>query len=339
MHESDESIPMIWRVLILGVISLFVASLVAETLTPMAAFAEREHGRQGEASRVDDATVERAKAAYKEWKRSEVDIEIVGGKPVKHGQMTYMAFVLLETDDATFQCGGSLIERTFVLTAAHCVEDLQGRVAPPDDFVVVLGDAEVSQIGAQYVRSVIRVFRHPDWNPATFANDVAILELSSPLPMNIAAPIEYVGSRQTTFDRAGQKALVAGWGAISAEGPVSKRLLRTDLNIVSDAGCANAYASEFIPAVMICAAFRRKDSCEGDSGGPLLAKELIGYRIKKKKRKKGKKRKKKRIPIYNHVQMGVVSWGYGCAEPGFPGVYARLSAPGINDFIVEVTQP
>jgi trypsin len=112
-------------------------------------------------------------------------------------------------------------------------------------------------------------------------------------------------------------------------------LRSANLDVVGSAACDEAYEAfgGIIPALMVCAAFQGRDSCQGDSGGPLFAREVIGFDVKKKKKKKGKKRKKVRIPITREVQMGIVSFGIGCADPGFPGVYTRISAPGINDFI------
>jgi secreted trypsin-like serine protease len=77
---------------------------------------------------------------------------------------------------------------------------------------------------------------------------------------------------------------------------------------------------------MFCAKANGKDSCQGDSGGPIFAREIIGTNNKGK-------------AIYRNTQVGTVSWGIGCARRQFPGVYAQLSAPGINDFIRGVITP
>jgi secreted trypsin-like serine protease len=107
--------------------------------------------------------------------------------------------------------------------------------------------------------------------------------------------------------------------------------------MVGDASCQAIYATapqQFDPAIMICAGATNRDSCQGDSGGPLFAQEFVGFKTKKKKTKSGKKRKKK-VAVYRQVQSGIVSWGIGCADPSFPGVYTRLSSPTINNFVAQ----
>jgi secreted trypsin-like serine protease len=156
------------------------------------------------------------------------------------------------------------------------------------------------------------------------------------VPANIAQPLAIVGSGETRFDVAGEPVVVAGWGRTVESNPVTEdRLRAANLNVVSNASCAAAYgADDFVQSVMVCAAFKGRDSCQGDSGGPLFARDIIGFDVKKKKKKKkGHKRKKVRIPIVREVQTGIVSFGIGCAEPEFPGVYTRLSNGNINEFI------
>ncbi len=307
MQSAD---PIRWRLGLLALAVLLVVALAGEALLPATVAAERERKRNG------------------------VNTEVVGGKPVAQETFRFMTFVRIAVPGGSLRCGGSLIAPQFVLTAAHCVED-----ADAEALTLTIGRAVLTDGGKGIVRGVVDVALHPHWNPQTSANDVAVLELSAAVPEGVARPLALVGAGETRFDDAGQPVVVAGWGRTSEFGPSSDRLLSANLNVVSDAACAAAYGGDFAQVVMVCAAFQGRDSCQGDSGGPLFAREVIGFDIKKKKKKKGKKRKRVRVPIYREVQMGIVSFGEGCAEPGFPGVYTRISAPGINDFIVEVVDP
>ncbi|KAF5286944.1 hypothetical protein FQR65_LT12403 [Abscondita terminalis] len=103
---------------------------------------------------------------------------------------------------------------------------------------------------------------------------------------------------------AGSPALVTGWGTLSSGGSSPTQLQKVTVNRVSSAECNAAYGS--ITDRMICYSAPGKDSCQGDSGGPLVA--------------EGK-------------QVGIVSWGYGCASPGYPGVYTKVPNPDIHNYI------
>ncbi len=259
-----------------------------------------------------------------------VEPEVIGGSGVNQGRYTFMAFV----NAGDFQCGGSLVAPSFVMTAAHCAtEDGSTTEIPASAYTIGIGRANLGELGAGNVWSVVDVTVHPDWDPVTFENDVAILELSSPVPAAIATPIPIVGPANTAFDGAGAYATVAGWGE-TERGYGSNQLLEASLRMVGDGGCKVAYGGEVYSGVMICATAKGKDSCYGDSGGPLFVKEVIGA-VTKKKHKKGKGKKKRRVPIYREIQTGIVSWGEDCADPYFPGVYTRLSNPSINSFVVQ----
>jgi secreted trypsin-like serine protease len=276
----------------------------------------------------------------------DVDAEVVGGHLVAQGTDSFMAIVLIDEPGGTILCGGSLIAPSFVLTAAHCVEDDNGRLFASGQYQLIIGLADLTgNIPAANVRGVSAIFQHPDWDPVTTDNDVAVLKLDQPVPAKIARPLRLTEDRQ--FDDAGEAVTVAGWGATSEGGNISLRLRAADVKVTSDAACASAYGHHFDPAVEICAASRGKDSCSGDSGGPLFA--SVPNRKKAHRggnpastESRGNRKGHDAKRHHGHgaksssgqpIAIGIVSFGRGCAEPGFPGVYTRLSAPPIHDFI------
>jgi secreted trypsin-like serine protease len=263
--------------------------------------------------------------------------EVVGGRPVPQGALSFVTLVLVDLGHGLYnQCGGSLIAPRYVLTAAHCVEDRDGKLWPAEAFRLAIGQANVHWFDPDSGYRVSAVFQHPEWNAATFQNDAAVLQLTEPVPASIAAPFPFVDAGETAYDSAGQPVAVAGWGNTSQHGHVTDRLLQADLRIASEPACSQAYRSDFDSAVMICASFKGRDSCQGDSGGPLIAQEVSGFRTKKVKTGKNRKRTKS-IPMYRPAEiMGIVSFGQGCAQKGYPGVYTRLSNPDVNAFVTGV---
>jgi secreted trypsin-like serine protease len=278
------------------------------------------------------ATVLAAEAATaKRRTRRGAQPEIVGGRPVPQGTFPFMAFLGIDLGGGQgISCGGSVIAPTFVLTAAHCTGPDGGHDPPfaPSAYTVDIGQVHLDRLAPENRFGVVAVQRHPGWDPDTNqAFDVAVLQLDRPIPATLTAPLAFVGAGEARFDAAGQPVVVAGWGTTASGGFASSILLQADLAVVSDADCAASYGADFDAASMICAAAPGRDSCQGDSGGPLFANAIIGFTTKRKKRKK------KRIPIFAQTQVGIVSFGQGCADPGFAGVYARVSDPAINAFI------
>ncbi|MCC7024728.1 MAG: serine protease [Thermomicrobiales bacterium] len=322
---------------------LFAAVLIAGTLAPAAAMAgQKKHHAGGQAN---------GKPARD--RQGRVQTEIVGGHPVPQGVDTFMVYILIDAGKQKqqkqrkkkpvyIQCGGTLIDMTHVLTAAHCVA---GNQKTPQKFHLAIGQANIRSFKPGAGRPVAEVVLHPAYNPVTFANDVAVLRLTEAVDDEGIEPITIVGPGQTEFDEAGKPASVVGWGQISEQGPAPAQLRAADLRIASDQACGKAYRSGFDARVMICASYRHRDSCYGDSGGPLIAREQVGTRTVTKHRKhqrNGKRhhrqmgRQTKQVPVYENLsQIGIVSWGRGCAERGSPGVYTRLSDPGINAFIMD----
>ncbi|KAH8324517.1 hypothetical protein KR074_009276 [Drosophila pseudoananassae] len=174
-----------------------------------------------------------------------------------------------------------------VITAAHCIASTR-----PTSLSVRVGSTD-SNSGGQSVR-VSKILLHEDYDENTVANDVAVLRLESRLTLNAsvrAIPLAY------KVPRTADSARVSGWGAIGYQMPASSTLLAADVAIVDQDQCNRAYGG-LIQNVMICASSPGKDSCQGDSGGPLVS----GGKL-----------------------VGIVSFGNGCANPNYPGVYANVA--------------
>lgn len=225
--------------------------------------------------------------------------EVVGGQPAAEGEYPFMVGILHHGVSDRFQaqfCGGSLVSPDTVLTAAHCME---GENANTID--VLVGTNHLEPGGGTRVRAR-RIRVHPSYNPNTTDNDLAIIQLGPELPDEIVANIQ---PNQTGLAAPGVDATAIGWGARNYPGPPNypHDLYEVVVPMVSDADCAMAYPTDFIAHSMICAGETGRDTCGGDSGGPLLVPNGADW-----------------------VQAGITSFGEGCGLPGFPGVYTRVSS-------------
>ena len=228
---------------------------------------------------------------------------IVGGTPAVQGK--YPAQTFLELDGGAGFCGGTLIESTLVLTAAHCATDF-GEVLTAGRLRVGLGHVARNQISDFY--GVAGVDVHSGYDPLTARNDLALVRLDRPAPY---PPLRVIRTDESAKWSPPADATIIGWGTTSSGGATSNQLLEATAPMVADSACASAYGPDFDPNTMVCAGNGATDTCQGDSGGPLMVPDGPSAL----------------------VLAGVTSWGLGCADPDFPGVYVRLGAPQLNSWV------
>ncbi|MFD2687699.1 S1 family peptidase [Streptomyces phyllanthi] len=199
-------------------------------------------------------------------------------------------------------CGGVVVGRSTVLTAAHCLsEAVLG--APPErirDLKVIAGRGDLLSTAGQEI-PVRSVWVNPDYDSYTNAGDFAVLTLASSLPESSVIPMAAAGDPAY---QPGTEAVVYGWGDITGAGDYARSLHAARVTVMADAVCEEAYPGNtdgtYKSASMVCAGERAggRDACQGDSGGPLVAQGKV---------------------------IGLVSWGTGCGLAGSPGVYTRVS--------------
>lgn len=215
---------------------------------------------------------------------------IVGGEKTTIDRYPYQ--VSLQIKNQHF-CGGSVISAEWIVTAAHCVN---GMYLP---IFVKLGLSNLKEIGT--VIPVKSIIVHEKYNRRNSDFDIALIRLSTLLSFNDKTKAVSLPSQRDMFTN-GSLATVTGWGNLKSVGTRTKQLYKVEVPLVSYMECKLLYRGLLISQRMICAGFvdrGGKDACQGDSGGPLV---LDGKLI------------------------GIVSWGLGCAEANYPGVYTRVTA-------------
>jgi len=233
---------------------------------------------------------------------------IVGGTAAAEGAWPFAVALSL---NGRPWCGGSLVAADWVLTASHCLVARNGDPIPPSALSASVGRVRRDDPAAER-RRIVRVVQHPNYVGARMEADgfdIGLLQLDRPVAT--VQPVTLLGEADVaTLTRAGTGTTAIGWGAIREDGPGSSRLLQVDLPIVSLQRCREVYRDIGAHGRVVCAGLEQggRDSCQGDSGGPLLVRA-------------GGTGAAREI-----VQIGVVSWGYGCARPRAFGVYENVGA-------------
>lgn len=222
-------------------------------------------------------------------------MRIVGGRRAEpHSFPWTISFV----KEGRQHCGGALVTDRHVLSAGHCF-----KWDDKDKMVALIGLDSLSERTNVEERYLSKVIIHENFKSTAVRdeNDIAVATFDRPVAFNsIVRPICLPESGQN-FD--GRVGTIVGWGRLAVNGPSSDVLMKASLRILSDEECMNSELAKHIEPTMMCAFSNGKDGCQGDSGGPLLVFEGVG----------------------KYVLAGIVSWGIGCADPRYPGVYTKVT--------------
>ena len=237
---------------------------------------------------------------------------VVGGTRAEPGEFPWAVRL-------SVGCGGSLVTTQVVLTAAHCIS---GPTGSAGGITVTTGVVDLADDNAVKARSAY-VYKSPDYVSYDRGNDWALIRLAQPVTLPDAPTLTL--AENTEHDTG--EFTIMGWGADREGGSVQRWLLKATVPMVDDQTCGKAYrdsGANFVDDAMLCAGLFGTggvDTCQGDSGGPMVVKT-------------GDTR---------FVQVGIVSWGHGCAQAQFPGVYTQVSsyAVKINQAVKDVmfTEP
>ncbi|CAH2092293.1 unnamed protein product [Euphydryas editha] len=243
--------------------------------------------------------------------RKSVGVKIVGGYDTNIQSFPYQALLIIEKGEDFQQCGGSILNEYTILTAAHCLMDIAM-------VYVRTGSSDASYGGALSVSTNFTI--HPKYNQKTYDYDVGIVKLSNPIHIDGETTKLTKLAEKGSAIKAGTTVVVSGWGATSVSisvelvvrygenGSSSDNLMAVEVVTLSNDQCRKSYRA--LTERMFCAGVSEggKDSCQGDSGGPVVSKETGD-------------------------QLGIVSFGKGCARKDYPGVYVRVASASVRDWI------
>ncbi|XP_055847804.1 trypsin delta-like [Episyrphus balteatus] len=227
---------------------------------------------------------------------------VVNGRGATALEFPYQ--VSIEQDGNHF-CGGSIVNPSFILTAAHCLYDLVGTNTLHK--VAVRAGTSTRQSGGIMKRAEFAAV-HPQYQPRTFICDVAVLKILGQFIYSaVIKPVELAILSYPT----GISVTLSGWGKTHdkiTELPYQMQSVELSLFSTSDCSSPRFMYGNDVRGPMLCAAGHGTGSCQGDSGGPLVVSGT-------------------------NTQVGIVSFGKECAHPGYPGVYTKVSDPAIMGFI------
>jgi secreted trypsin-like serine protease len=232
---------------------------------------------------------------------------IIGGRAASIAELPWLAFIEAETGpEEGFQCTGTVVAPRLVLTAGHCVQDIEsGRLTPAADFAVATGVDDLHNVHAANISRVTQALVYPGFQPSLLHGDAGLLVLAKPTS---APAIPLASSAEAPLYASGTPISVAGWGLTNPNANDITGVLRTASAVVQSTSLCRSRVSRyypfFTPSTQLCAidppSFA-SGTCHGDSGGPAIA-EANGVA----------------------VQIGVTSLGEAKCATNLPGVFTRV---------------
>jgi len=235
---------------------------------------------------------------------------IINGEMAKQGAWPWQVSIKLTNPrigSIGHWCGAVLLDQNWILTAAHCVQNKLINALGGGIWTVVLGEYDRDHVNGEEVEMVVDTIRvHPNFTD--YQNDIALLKLPRPLPDLTPVCLPHSEEHQLD-DFYGLRCIATGWGQTVHEGPLEGRLHQVPLRVVKNSDCSMMYSLQYnIPITEghICAGPQIGSvagTCVGDSGGPLQCNLKDG----------------------RWYLAGITSFGSGCAKPGFPDVFSRIT--------------
>lgn len=224
---------------------------------------------------------------------------IVGGTDAAVGAWPWLVSLYYNEKQV---CGASLVNNEWLVSAAHCV---YGRNLVPSKWKANLGMHNSANLSYSQTetRLIDQIIINPHYNKRTKNSDIAMMHLKDKVNYtDYIQPVCLPGSLQDF--PSGLNCSIAGWGRTQSQGPIPNILQEAQVPLITNEKCQQQMPEYNITNTMICAGYNEGgiDTCQGDSGGPLMCQQESRW-----------------------YQVGVTSFGYGCAQPERPGVYARVT--------------
>jgi trypsin len=233
---------------------------------------------------------------------------VIGGHPASIAEFPSLAFIqAAEQPIGVFACTGTVVAPRVVLTAGHCVEDVEsGALMPASGYAVATGIANLAEVKRANVSRISQALVYPGFKPSQLHGDAGLLILKDPVA---APPLPLASAADSALLGAGTPLSIAGWGLTDARAKDGPAQLQSGASVVQSSAHCRSHSARYYPFyspnLQLCtedSADHAVSGCFGDSGGPAIAQRADG----------------------SPVEVGIVSTGGPGCSPALPNVFTRV---------------